>query len=72
MRFFSLNNADVKFVEKPKKLIWKSYTTVETLPITSRIKLINKKKFAKVVLNVNFETFVVYMSALETTKNVYL
>lgn len=37
----------------------------ETLPTTSWIKLINKKAFAKEVLDKNLETFIMYISALE-------
>lgn len=49
MLFLVLNNANVKFI-KLKKLISRSYITIEVLFTTSSIKLINKKEFAKVVL----------------------
>lgn len=43
MLFLSLNNADVKFAEKPEKLTWRSYGTA-VLPTTSRVELIDKKR----------------------------
>ena len=64
MLFLSLNNANVKFAEL-EKLTWKTYIVTEALPTTSQVKLIGKKKFAKIALNKNSETFVVYISALE-------
>lgn len=65
MPFLSFSNADIKF--DTKSLTWRSYTTVEILPTISRIKFINKKKFAKATLDKNFETFVVYIVALAAT-----
>lgn len=38
-----------------------SYTITEALPITSRVKLINQKKSAKIAMDKNSKTFVVYM-----------
>lgn len=38
---------------------------IEALPITKRVELISKKKFAKVVLNTESETFVVHVLALD-------
>lgn len=40
---------------------------IEALSSTSQIELINKKKFTKVVLDKNSETFVVYVAALVAT-----
>ena len=59
MLFLTLSNVDVQFIEK--ELIWRSYTTAKTLPTIKRIKLINKKEFAKAILDKNFETFVIYV-----------
>lgn len=64
MPFLFLSNADVKFVEL-RKLTWRSYDTAEALPTTSQVKLINKKKFTKVALDENSETFVVHIVALK-------
>ncbi len=41
------------------------YIAVEALPITSRVKLIDKREFAKAAMDGNPETFVVYVAALE-------
>lgn len=68
MFFLGLSNADIEFIE-PRKLTWKSYTTAEALPATSRVELIDKKEFAKVALNKNLETFVVHISAIEAAEN---
>ena len=50
MLFFSLNNADVKFA-KLEKLTWRTLSPVKALPTTSQVELIDKKEFAKVVLD---------------------
>ncbi len=68
MCFLSLSNADIKLAEL-EKLTWSLNTAVEALPITSRVGLINKKEFAKVVMDENLKTFVVYMSALDITES---
>ena len=60
MPFLIFSNADDQFVEK--KLTWRSSTTAEALPTTKPVKLINKKKFVKVVLDKNFETLIDYVA----------
>ena len=64
MPFLTFSNADVQFVEK--ELIWRFYTTAEALSTTKRVKLINKKEFAKAALDENSETFVVYITSLSS------
>lgn len=64
MFFLFFNNVDILFTELGK-LIYQSYNTVEVLSITSKIKLINKKEFVKVILDKNLETFIIYLLALE-------
>ena len=59
--FLILSNADVQFVEK--KLTWRSYTATKALPTTKQVELINNKEFAKVALDENFETYVIYMAS---------
>lgn len=71
MPFLSLNNTDVKFVESDI-FTWKSYDNAKVLLITSWVQLIDKHKFAKVALNRNFDTFVVYVAAIEVTIAVIL
>ena len=63
MPFLTLSNADIQFAEK--KLTWRSYTAAEALPTTKRVELIDKREFAKAVLDKEFETFVVYIIALK-------
>lgn len=64
MFFFIFSSTKVLFAEK--KLIWEFYTTAKVLPITKWVNLINKKKFAKAVLNKNSKIFVIYIAVLET------
>lgn len=63
MFFLILNDADMQFIEK--ELTWRSYTPNKVLPMTRWMKFINKKEFAKVALDKNFKTFVVYVAALK-------
>lgn len=67
MSFFSLSNAEVEFA-KLEKLTWRSYNIAEALSTTSQVELIDKREFAKAVLDKNFETFIVHIAALEATK----
>ena len=54
MPFLFFNNADIKFVEL-EKLIQRTYIATKALSITSWVKLIDKKGFAKAALDENFE-----------------
>ena len=69
MSFLTLSNANVQFVEK--ELTWRSYITAEALPTTKRIKLINKKKFAKAALDENSETFVIYVASFNLVPRIH-
>ena len=62
--FLALSNANVEFVEVGK-LTWRLYTAVEALPTKNRVELIDKRKFAKTVLDKDSETFMVHVAALE-------
>ncbi len=62
MLFLALSNADLQF--SAEKFTWRTYTAAETLPTTSQMELIDKRKFAKAAMHENCETFVVHMSAL--------
>lgn len=69
--FVFLSNADIDF--EIKGLTWRSFITAETLPNKSRIQLIDKHKFAKVISDKNLETFVIHVAALEATRmTIYL
>lgn len=70
MFFLLLDNVDIEFVEL-KTLIQRFYDTAKALPITSQVELINKREFIKVMLDENFETFVVYMVILEAKVSIY-
>ncbi len=59
MPFLAFNNAD--FQLGAKKLTWRTYTTAEALPTTSRVELIDKREFARAALDEKSETFVVYV-----------
>ncbi len=67
MPFLSLSNADIQF--GVKELTWWTYTVAEALPTTSWVELIDRREFAKAMLDKNLETFVAQISALETTKD---
>lgn len=63
--FLSLSNADINF--DTKDFTWRSYTVAKVLFTTSWIELIDKREFAKAVLDQNSETFVIYVVALVAT-----
>ncbi len=65
MFFLAFNNTHFQF--GAEKLTWRSYTVADALLITSRVELIDKSQFAKVAFDRNFETFVIYISALKAT-----
>ncbi len=66
---FFLAFSNINFHFGAEKLTWRSYTTVEALPTTSRVELIDKKEFAKAAIDENSETFVVYMLALDVAES---
>ena len=70
MPFLALSNADVEFTGLGK-LTWRSYTATGALPTTSRVELINKREFAKVVLDENSKTFVVHVAILATEASIH-
>lgn len=45
---------------------------MESLPTTSQMELIKKKQFAKMILNENFKTFMIYIAAMDTEMSIYL
>lgn len=51
MPFLTLSDAYIWFVER--EFVWRSYTAAEALPITQRVKLIDRKEFAAAVLDKN-------------------
>ena len=63
MLFLTFSNKNIWFAEK--ELTWRSYTSKEALPTTQRVELIDKKKFARMALDKESETFEVYVAALK-------
>lgn len=63
MFFLTFLNANIQFIKK--ELIWRIYITVEDTPITKKVKLINKRKFAKMAWNKNFVIFMVHIVTLK-------
>ncbi len=68
--FLAFSNIDIEFT-KLEKLTLRSSITVKVLTTINRVKLIDKREFAKVALNKNLETFIMHISVLETT-TIYL
>ena len=53
---------DIWFVER--ELVLRTYTVAETLLITRRVKIIDKKEFAVAALNVDDKTFMIHVRTL--------
>lgn len=71
MLFFFFDNADIDF--EATEFTWKKYLVAEALPITYLVELIDKREFARVILNENLEIFVMHVAELEATKmRIYL
>lgn len=64
MPFIWFYNANVKFAKKFERIICIIYINIELLVITNQVKSINKKKFAKVILNKNFKIFIMDIATL--------
>lgn len=61
MLFLTMNNANLDF--QAKDLKQRCYTIEDILPTTKKVKLIGKKEFAATALDLEYETFVVYVNA---------
>lgn len=48
-----------------KSFTWSSYIVTKTLPTARQIKLINKEKFIKAILDENNETLVIHVAAFK-------
>ena len=62
MLFLTFSNVDIQFAQE--EFTWRPYILAKALPTTKRVKLINKKEFAKVALDENSEIFVVNVASL--------
>ena len=67
--FFIFSNADIYFIEQ--KFTWKSYIIAKALPISQKVELINKKKFAKIAFDKNIKAFVVNVNSLVSKITIY-
>lgn len=54
-----------------KELIQRLYSVIEVLPIIKKVELIDKYKFAKIVLNKHFNSFVIYAAAVNISMTIY-
>ena len=59
MFFLKISNANMSFDEEI--LMWRTFTTIEVLPTTEQVQIVNPKKFVTATLDVDSETFVVHM-----------
>ena len=64
MHFLILSNIKIRFAQK--KLDLRAYIAVEALSTTKRIKIINKKEFARAILDKNIKVFIIYIISLLT------
>ena len=70
MFFLTLSGADVDFLDRD--LWWRTYTIEKALPTTIRVELVEKKEFAAIALDSEYETFVVYVVSLNLVPGIYL
>ena len=66
MPFLNISNADVSFGEGI--FTWRTYITNEALPIIEQVEIVDPKEFVIAVLDVDSETFVVYVAIREQEK----
>ena len=62
--FFILSDTNVNFLGR--KLCWRTYTTKKALPTTRCVKLVGKKKFVAIVLNLEYKTYVVHVESVSS------
>lgn len=67
MPFFTLSNINIQFIKEEFTL--RSYTIKKVLLTTSRVELIDKKKFAKTILD-NIKVFIVHVFSFRP-KSIY-
>ena len=64
MPFLTLSSTDIDFLGR--ELWWKTYITKEALPTTRRVELVGKKEFVTTVLDLEHETYVVYVRSISS------
>ena len=62
--FLTLSSANVDF--SSREPWWRTYNTKEALPTTRRVELVNKKEFAAAALDLEHETYVVYVGSVSS------
>ena len=62
MSFLTLSDADIDFLDR--ELRWRIYTIEKTLPTIEPVELVEKKEFAAVVLDLEYNTFVIHVTFL--------
>ena len=65
MLFLTLSGPDVNFLDQ--KLWWKIYTTKEAFPTTKHIELVRKKEFVAAALDLEYKTFIVYITSFNSS-----
>ena len=70
MPFLAFNKVEVDF--KEKELTWKAYIIAKVLPTIKRVQIISPKEFAKMALNLDQETFVVYVATFFNSMEIHL
>ena len=61
MSFLSSSNTKIAFINF--ELTLKFYVTIKTLLATYQVEIINRKKFAKILLNENLKMFIIYIAS---------
>ena len=64
MLFLILSSVNIDILDR--KLWWRTYIIQEAFLITRRVELVRKKWFAAVALDLEYETFVVYVASLSS------
>ena len=61
MSFLSSSNTKISFINF--ELTLKFYITIKALLATYQVEIINRKKFAKILLNENLKMFIIYIAS---------
>ena len=64
MSFLTLSGADVDFLGR--ELRWRTYTTKKAFPTIRRVELAGKKEFAATTVDLEHETYVVYVGSVSS------
>lgn len=72
MSFFTFSKANIRFAKK--KLVWRAYSSVKTLFITQKIKIIDRKEFATAILIEKNKMFVINIAtiSIKIVSNIHL